>query len=159
MSTSALHFPLIDERRLGEHLNGSLQQGDRADFRLWLSLLNPRIDEQPWLGEATRSPEPTIDWRARFELPPRAALQGEDSLASQALGRMVHAGTLSDLRLALALWPAPLCAPTPMLPADVADNVPPHARARLAGAVQEREGEVCDPLLLLKVLEGLSLAA
>lgn len=152
---------LVDEAQLGQRLNQDLRQGDRADFRLILSLLTDAVDEQPWFGERPLATPETREWRQHFGLPVQAPLQGgvEEGDACDINERLQQGGCTLDLRLWLALRSPPMVAKTPALDPAVYDNLSALGRerwqARLSSDVPGSMPRGEDPLLMLPLLDRL----
>lgn len=148
---------LVDEAQLGQRLNQDLRRGDRADFRLHLALLTGGIEDQPWFGDRPLAAPTEQAWRARFELPAQAPLQGgvDEPDASAINERLQQGGCMLDVRLWLALCSPPLLGPTAALDPAVYDNLSPLGRERWQGRLlsQPREEEPLQMLPLLMRLE------
>ncbi|MFR9718429.1 VC2046/SO_2500 family protein [Aeromonas diversa] len=148
--------PLIDERQLGSRLNLDLQHGDRADFRLWLSLLDERVEELPWLQRPTREQGDTRALRERFLLPPEQPLVDEGAADLSPWGECLQqGGSMSDIRLALALQPQPLKGKSALLEPEVYHNLSARAQCALAKDQSSLPPLEAKPPLLLAILDTL----
>lgn len=144
---------LVDEAQLGQRLNQDLRCGDRADFRLHLALLTGGVEDQPWFGERPLTAPQSKAWRAHFELPAEAPLQGgaDEPDASALNERLQQGGSMLDVRLWLALRSPPLLGLTSALDPAVYDNLSALGRERW----QERQA--ARPLLSQPREETLSM--
>jgi hypothetical protein len=151
---------LVDETALGQRLNHDVQNNDRADFQLYLALLDERVETQPWFAGKPADQAPAIDWRVHFQLPAPAVLQQDAPADSSWLNAcLCEGGSMSDIRLALALTPPPLKGINPLLEPDVYLNLSARARARLTNGEwinDEQKSEHVDPQLMLSVLTELN---
>lgn len=151
---------LIDETALGQRLNHDVRNNDRADFQLYLALLDERVETQPWFAGKPADKAPVIDWRAHFQLPALAQLQHDAPADTSWLNTcLCEGGSMSDIRLALALMPSPLKGVNPLLEPDVYLNLSARARARLTNGEltnDEQKSDQVDPQLMLSVLTELN---
>ncbi|MBZ6067863.1 hypothetical protein LA374_16855 [Aeromonas schubertii] len=148
--------PLIDERLLGSRLNVDLQHGDRADFRLWLSLLDERVDELPWLQRPVAAQGEARALREQFALPPEHPLVTEGGGDLSAWGAALQqGGTMSDIRLALALHPQPLQLQRHPIEPEVYQNLSPRARRAVDHESSELAPLQAKPPQLLSILDTL----
>lgn len=153
---------LINEWQLGNELNLALQHQHRADFRLWLSLLSPAIEEQAnfCLPDANATPQ-AVDLQQQLQLvPPRdPALQEKDIDAMLQHSLLMQRGGFAAMRLGVLLQPPPLVVrhDAKKLNADLSDNLSLHCQRH----IQQHAAPVqtLDATQLFDVLEQLNAPA
>lgn len=149
---------IINEWQLGNQLNQALDSARPADFRLFLAMLSPAIEEQAEFCWAAEPIGKTVDLRRQYQLAPERdlAMHGTDlaDLADSHQAFISHG--LTEWRLRNLLRPAPqvIRHDAKKLPADVEDNVSLHCKRKLRQ--QQRPELKPDATLLYDVLQQLT---
>lgn len=151
---------LINEWQLGNQLSQSLDQARPADFRLWLAMLSPAVEEQ---AEFCRGlpPVPTaVDLREYYQLPAERApaMQVEDIDSMNHSQQLLLERGLTEWRLQSLLRPPPQVVrhDANKLSADLWDNLSLHCRRHLTPDEPKVAVITPDPALLLDVLDALA---
>lgn len=151
---------LINEWQLGNRLNQSLDKGQAADFRLWLAMLSPAIEEQAEFCREVPPKPADIDYRALYQLPAQrsAGLQDGDVAALTYSQTLLIQQGLTDWRLQSLLCPPPQVVrhDAKKLSADIWDNLSLHCRRHLTADAAGSTAILPDPALLLDVLDRLT---
>ncbi len=148
---------IINEWQLGNRLNQALESARPADFRLFLALLSPAIEEQAefcWSKAPVAKP---TDLRRLYQLPPERTFElNEADLPDLATSQQAFISQgLNEWRLHNLLRPGPqvIRHDAKKLPADIEDNLSLHCKRRLQ---QPQKTELqADATQLYDVLEQL----
>ena len=151
---------LVDELQLGEALNASLQQGERAHFALLLSMLSDDLlDSPPFSDSSTVAAFKEKDTKLRqyFSIGPPAPLDAKNASIEETEFRslLVHEGGTSAVRLFDAVIPEPLVCHQFELPANVWNELSPLKQAKIKDdlKVEHLPLDSLDEPSMLQILE------
>jgi len=149
---------IINEWQLGNQLNHALDSARTADFRLFLAMLSPAIEEQAEFCWPAESVAKQADLRQVYQLAPERdlALNSTD-LVDLAVSHQAFINQgLTEWRLRNLLRPAPqvIRHDARKLPADVEDNLSLHSKRKLQQ--QTKPDLQPDATLLYDVLQQLT---
>ena len=149
---------IINEWQLGNQLNQALSAARPADFRLWLALLSPAIEEQAEFCWPAEIQTKQADLRRVYQLAPERdlAMQTDDLIDLTASHQAFISHGLTEWRLRQLLRPAPQVVrhDAQKLPADVQDNISLHCKRKLQQ--QQPPAAAPDATLLYDVLQQLA---
>ncbi len=134
---------LVDELQLGERLNSALQQNDRAEFSLLLSMLSDDLLDSPNYHSPEKEPVRDEDLRKRFGLPEavRSYARPDDFERIGANAALMAGGGGRAVFLAQCLHPEPLVPFERELDPEVTASLTPLKQEKLR---REREGRKLD---------------
>jgi hypothetical protein len=149
---------IINEWQLGDQLNQALGMARPADFRLWLAMLSPAIEEQAEFCWPDEPAPKQADLRRVYQLAPERdfALNTADLADLAASHQAFLSHGLADWRLRNLLRPAPqvIRHDAKKLPADVEENLSLHGKRKVQHQAQPKMQP--DATLLYDVLQQLN---